>query len=138
MKRIWIVALLVFAFAGSTAFAQSNLDISTPAIAAIRDAMHVRHSSLAPFYESGAVGLTDDGKVALRDASSVPLAQRRQLNQLITAENSDRSALYRELARANGHPEWEPQVQETFAKRWVDKAKAGWWVQTAGGAWSRK
>ncbi|ATE59356.1 YdbL family probable chaperone protein [Thauera sinica] len=117
--------------------AQGNLDIDSPSIAALRGSMQQRHAQLAPLYASGAVGLAADGTVALRDASGVPLAQRAQLNGLVAAENADRIALYREIARANGHPEWEADVRKTFAQRWIERAQAGWWVQS-GGNWARK
>ncbi|WP_341648756.1 YdbL family protein [Thauera humireducens] len=99
--------------------------------------MQQRHAQLAPMYASGAIGLGADGTVALRDASVVPLAQRGGLNALVAAENADRAALYREIARANQHPEWEAEVRRTFAQRWIDRAQAGWWVQR-GGAWVKK
>lgn len=117
--------------------AQGNLEIDTPAITALRNAMQQRHAQLAPLYASGAVGVAGDGGIALRDASGVPLAQRGQINSLIAAENADRSALYREIARANEHPEWEADVRRTFAQRWIDRAQSGWWVQQ-GGNWVRK
>jgi uncharacterized protein YdbL (DUF1318 family) len=55
----------------------------------------------------------------------------------VAAENADRAALYREIARANGHPEWEAEVRKTFAQRWIERAQPGWWVQR-GGAWVQK
>lgn len=118
--------------------AQANLNINTPAITALRAGMQQRHAQLAPHYASGAVGLTRDGNVALRDAAAVPLPQRQQVNALIAAENRDRGALYREIARANGHPEWEADIRATFAQRWVGNAQAGWYYQNASGAWVRK
>ncbi len=130
------LAAIVFACAGLAA-AQGNLEINTPAIAALQQSMQQRHAQLAPLYASGAVGLARDGTVALRDASGVPLAQRGQVNALIAAENADRAALYREIARANGHPEWEADVRATFAQRWIDRAQRGWWVQGSGG-WAQK
>lgn len=119
------------------ASAQGNLEINTPAIAAVKQSMQTRHAELAPLYASGAIGLARDGAVALRDASGVPLAQRGRVNALIAAENADRSALYREIARANGHPEWEADIRNTFAQRWIDRAQSGWWVEGAKG-WTRK
>ncbi len=130
------VFVLLLLFGGLT-FAQGNLEINTPAISALQQSMQQRHAQLAPLYASGAVGLTRDGNVALRDASSVPLAQRGQVNALVAAENADRAALYREIARANGHPEWEADVRNTFAQRWIDRAQRGWWVQGPGG-WAQK
>ncbi|MCL4759060.1 MAG: DUF1318 domain-containing protein [Rhodocyclaceae bacterium] len=133
--RVILVAM-VAAFVGS-AFAQGNLEINTPTIAALKQSMQQRHAALAPHYSSGAVGLAADGTIALRDASGVPMAQRGQVNALVAAENGDRAALYREIARANGHPEWEADVRATFARRWIDRAQPGWWVQGTGG-WARK
>ncbi|NLF53003.1 MAG: YdbL family protein [Thauera phenolivorans] len=134
IKR-WI-AVLLLAFSSALA-AQGNLEIDSPAIAALKGAMQQRHARLAPLYAAGAVGQAADGTIALRDASSVPLAQRGQVNSLIAAENADRLALYREIARANDHPEWEADVRRTFAQRWIDRAQPGWWVQR-GGSWVRK
>ncbi|MCP5238308.1 MAG: YdbL family protein [Zoogloeaceae bacterium] len=138
MTYFRMLVLTMLAVIAPLVCAQGNLDVSTPAIVAIQSAMQARHANLAPLYDSGAIGLTRDGKVALRDASSVPLPQRGALNGLLASENADRTSLYREIARANGHPEWEAQVQATFAQRWVDKARKGWWVQGPNGDWSRK
>jgi hypothetical protein len=46
--------------------------------------------------------------------------------------------LYTEIARANGHPEWEADIRKTFAGRWIANAPAGWWYQDSGGQWKRK
>jgi uncharacterized protein YdbL (DUF1318 family) len=134
----WIAALLLALGGAATALAQGNLEINTPAISALKNAMQARHAQLAPYYASGAVGVARDGSVALRDANAVPLAQRQQVTALVAAENNDRAALYREIARANGHPEWEADVRNTFGQRWVDKAQPGWYVQNASGQWVKK
>lgn len=133
----WALILLASVMT-QVAWAQANLDINTPAIGSLQASMQSRHNQLAPFYANGAVGLTRDGNVALRDASAVPLAQRQQVNSLVAAENQDRAALYREIARANGHPEWEADIRATFASRWIQKAQPGWYYQGAGGQWARK
>lgn len=122
----------------TAAWAQANLEVNTPAIAALQSSMQKRHGELAGFYGNGAVGLTRDGFVALRDANAVSLAQRQQVNGLVAAENQDRTALYREIARANGKPEWENEIRTTFAQRWIDKAQGGWYFQNNAGAWTRK
>ncbi|HSI25650.1 MAG TPA: DUF1318 domain-containing protein [Methylotenera sp.] len=121
-------------------FAQAvvaDLEINTPAISAIKASMQARHGQLLPHYNSGAVGLTKDGLVAVRDATAVPLKDRGGINSLVAAENADRSKLYKEIAAGNGHPEWEGDIRQTFAGRWVDKAQAGWYYQ-GGGAWVKK
>jgi uncharacterized protein YdbL (DUF1318 family) len=67
----------------------------------------------------------------------VPLKDRGGLNGLVSAENADRAKLYKEIATGNGHPEWQGDVQNTFAARWIDKAQSGWFYQS-GGAWFKK
>jgi uncharacterized protein YdbL (DUF1318 family) len=133
-----ITLLLAGLMAVPAAIAAADLEINTPAIAAIQGSMQSRHGQLAPHYASGAVGLTRDGLVAVRDANAVPLKDRQGVNSLVAAENKDRSALYKEIANANGHPEWESEVRSTFAQRWVQKAQGGWWYQDASGGWAKK
>ncbi|MDE2117284.1 MAG: YdbL family protein [Betaproteobacteria bacterium] len=133
--KFWF-ALLVLCVSAA-AFAQADIEVNTPGVAALKQSMQARHAQLAAFYASGAVGLTADGLVTLRDASAVPLSARQTVNGLVAAENQDRKALYAEIARANGHPEWESEIKNTFAQRWIQRAQPGWWVQSAGG-WTRK
>lgn len=140
MTPLFLKTALLFAalLGAGQALAQANLEINTPGIASIQSSMQRRHSELAPLYASGAVGLTRDGNVALRDPAAVPLAQRAAANSLIAAENQDRAALYREIARANNHPEWEGEIRSTFGQRWIERAQAGWYFHNAAGAWARK
>jgi len=120
------------------AHAQADIDISSPAIRALTTSMKSRAADLDPFFVSGAIGLTSDGLVEIRDANSVPLADRNRLRKLVSDDNADRNALYREIATANGHPEWEADIRGTFADRWVANARAGWYYQTSAGAWKQK
>lgn len=139
MKRlITHIILLCGLLLPATLLAVADLEIDTPAIAALKSSMKARHAQLAGYYASGAVGLTRDGLIVLRDANAVPLKDRQEVNALVAAENKDRSALYREIASANGHPEWESDVRNTFAQRWIQKAQAGWWYQETGGGWKQK
>lgn len=133
MKKLLAILLLLPAMA----IAAADLEINTPAISALKNSMQARHGQLAPHYASGAVGLTRDGLVAMHDANAVPLKDRQSVNGLVSAENNDRNALYKEIASANGHPEWESEVRGTFAQRWVQKAQGGWWYQDGGG-WAKK
>ena len=139
MQRLWQLLLVLTGLTLALhAGAQANLEINTPAISSLQASMQQRHAQLAPLYGTGAVGLTRDGNIAIRDANAIPLAQRQQANSQVSAENQDRASLYREIARANAHPEWEGEIRSTFAQRWIDKAQAGWYYQNASGAWVRK
>lgn len=114
----------------------ANLEISTPQIRAIIASMHQRFQQLKPFFVSGAIGMTAQGTLAVRDASSVPLAQRATLLRLVAQQNEDLSLLYGEVAKANGHPEWESDIRNVFAKRWMAHARQnGWYYRDAGGTW---
>jgi uncharacterized protein YdbL (DUF1318 family) len=125
--------------AAYAAESQPNLDIQTPAIQAIEARMRARfHSILRGLLASGAVGFTHNGDVAIRDASKIPLAQRGQATQAVAAENADRADLYKQIAVANGHPEWAQRMRESFAKQWISRARAGWYYQDASGNWRKK
>ena len=130
---IFLMAMLTISFAN----AAPDLEVNTPAISAIKNSMQARHPSLAPHYASGAVGLTNNGLIAVHDASAVPLKDRQSINAVVAAENADRNALYKEIANGNGHPEWEAGIRDAFAGRWIDKAQTGWWYQGASG-WAKK
>ncbi|MCB1567062.1 MAG: YdbL family protein, partial [Xanthomonadales bacterium] len=95
-------------------------------------------ASLRAQFDAGALGFGSDGMLVVRDAAAVPLRERSALNQAVADDNRDRKAVYREIAVANGHPEWEQQIRETFAKQWIASAKAGWWYQTSAGDWKQK
>ena len=124
-------------FSSNWVNAAPDLEVNTPAISAIKNSMQARHAQLNPHYSSGAIGLTADGLVAVRDATAVPLKDRGGINSLVAAENADRAALYKEIAAGNGHPEWAGEIRNTFAGRWVDKAQSGWYYQNAG-TWVKK
>lgn len=138
MKKILLsLMLLGTLLISQLVVAAADMEVNTPAITAVKNSMQSRHGQLAPFYASGAIGLTKDGFIAVKDANAVPLSQRGSLTGLVKEENTDRATLYKEIAQANGHPEWQAEIQSTFAGRWIDKAQAGWWVQGAGG-WVKK
>ena len=132
------VLIAALDFVIPAAEAQADIDISSPAIRALTASMRARADELAPFFNAGAIGLTSDGLVEIRDPNAVALADRNRLRKLVSDENADRNSLYREIATANGNPDWEADIRSTFAERWVAKARPGWYYKTAAGAWTRK
>lgn len=120
------------------AHAEADINIQTPAIQRLQASLKQRHAQLANYYANGAVGMTRDGFIQVRDLNAVGLADRRKVQQIVGEDNADRKALYEEIARANGHPEWKGEIQATFAKRWISNAPAGWWYQNDQGQWVRK
>ncbi|MET0027859.1 MAG: YdbL family protein [Candidatus Thiodiazotropha sp.] len=137
---VWLVALesVVNVLVPPAQAAPPNIAIDSPAIRGLRASMTNRQADLAPFYRSGALGFTQTGTVAVRDLKSVPLPERNKVKKLVADENGDRQALYAEIARANGHPEWTEQIRQIFAKVWVEEAPKGYWHQDAKGGWQQK
>ncbi|WP_396615244.1 DUF1318 domain-containing protein [Lysobacter soli] len=118
---------------------QPDITIKTPAIQSIQARMAQRFDGqLKAHFESGALGIANDGTIDVRDAAKIPLPQRVGVNQAVAEQNRDARAVYREIAVANDHPEWEQQIRAVFARQWVDSARPGWWVQDAGGGWRQK
>jgi len=118
---------------------EANLDVSTPEVRAVTASMQQRFPQLQKYFDAGVVGLTADGLVQIRDQNSVPLPERATVKQLVAEDNKDRETLYAEIAKANSHPEWEPQIRRTFARRWIERgARPGWYYQNASGAWTPK
>lgn len=122
----------------ATADAAQDINVSTPEIRALREAMKVRSGQLFPYLDSGHVGIALNGAVKVRGTEGLTLKQRGEVQRLVDAENQDRLRLYQEIARANGFPEKADEVQAIFAESWRDKAAKGWYVEQPGGAWQQK
>lgn len=136
LKRIDPLSLI--GIAPAYAQAAPDITIKTPAIQAIQARMAQRFdSTLRAGFDSGALGFTGDGLITVRDAGKLELKDRVAMNAAVADDNRDRKAVYREVAVANGHPEWESQIRDVFAKQWVDSARGGWWYQS-GGSWKQK
>jgi len=118
---------------------QAEIEINTPQINAIKQRMAERQkTTLNSLFDAGAIGFGSDGLIFIRDRGAVSLSERRTLESVVADENRDRRAVYREIAIANGHPEWEQDIQDTFAKEWVRNARKGWFYQDSSGAWRQK
>ena len=122
-------------FIGS-AHAQADITLSSPAINALTSRIKGRYEeSLKGYLDNQSVGFTNQGFVEVVDAASLGLKDRQVVNKLVADENRDRQALYREMAVANDHPEWEEQIQKAFVKQWTAQAKKGWKYQNQAGQW---
>jgi len=123
----------------NAAHAQVNVDVSTPAIRALKASMQNRFPQLKPFYDRGAVGENNNGLVEVRGTGGLNLQEQARVNQLVDQENKDRTGLYREIMTANKFgPESLPQIQRIFANSWRGNSQPGWWVQNDQGQWAKK
>lgn len=117
---------------------QADISINSPKIRSIRKSMEKRQPKLRPFYSSGAVGFTNNGLIASVSNAGLSMKQKSTVKKLINSENRDRLSLYAEIANANGHPEWQSDIQKTFSKTWINKISSGWMYQSKSGQWTRK
>jgi uncharacterized protein YdbL (DUF1318 family) len=124
----------------ATAYAQeADINVSNPAIRALKDAIKSRSSSIKPFMDRGNVGIRRDGLLVARTTDGLNLKERAEVQQLIDAENRDREALYLEIAKANNIArESVPRIKTIFAKSWIEQAQPGWWIQDEQGNWKKK
>jgi uncharacterized protein YdbL (DUF1318 family) len=119
--------------------ADAALNVSSPAVTRIKASMASRFGQMEKFFASGAIGLTKDGMVDVRDLNAVALPDRATVKRLVAEDNADRAQLYTEIAKASNHPEWEADIKKSFARRWVATgAKSGWYYQGDDGSWKQK
>jgi uncharacterized protein YdbL (DUF1318 family) len=123
----------------SEAFAQdADINVTNPAIRALKDSIKKRSDAIKPYMDRGNIGIAQDGLLAIRSADGLNLKERAEASQLIDAENKDREALYAEIAKANGIPKENiPKIKSIFAKSWIEQAQPGWWIQNNGN-WQKK
>jgi len=122
------------------AFAQeADINVSNPAIRALKDSIKNRSGSIKPFMDRGNVGISRDGLLVVRTTDGLNLKERAEAQQLVEAENRDREALYLEIAKANNFAkDAVPKIKRIFANSWTDQAQPGWWIQDAQGGWKKK
>jgi uncharacterized protein len=118
---------------------EADINVSNPAIRALKDSIKRRSETLKPYMDRGNIGIGRDGLLALRNADGLNLKERAEAQQSLDAENRDREALYAEIAKANNiDKDSIPKIKAIFAKSWIDQARPGWWIQDGNGGWRRK
>jgi uncharacterized protein YdbL (DUF1318 family) len=129
----------IFRFVGEAQAQEADINISNPAIRALKDSVKNRSNSIKPFMDRGNVGISRDGLLTVRTTEGLNLKERAEVQQLVDAENRDREALYLEIAKANNIPrESVPKIKTIFAQSWIEQAQSGWWIQDAQGNWRKK
>ncbi len=127
-------------FGPDEVFAQeADINVTTPAIRALKDSIKDRAGSLKSFLDNGNIGISNNGLLELRSKAGLSLKSKATIVRLINAENTDRKALYKEIAKANNFSmDKVPDIMAIFAKSWIRQAKKGWLVQNTEGEWSKK
>ncbi len=136
--RLFIPSDLADLFS-ATAWAQADINISTPAIRSIRSSIEARFGQLSPYYNGGNVGINNRGYLEIRDQGGLDVGAIGNLRGLVDADNADRKRLYQEIASANGlGPDTIPQIEKLFAQSWQNQAGPGWWIQGGNGSWVKR
>lgn len=121
------------------AYAQEAETVTTPKIRALKQSIKERFPMLKAFFNGGNIGEGNDGFVHIRNEEGLPLKDKASLRKLVKEENSDREALYLEVARAlDISTDQVERIQKIFAKSWIEKSEPGWWVQKENGQWIKK
>jgi uncharacterized protein YdbL (DUF1318 family) len=121
------------------AYAQQETTVSTPAIRALKDSLKARFAALKPYFDAGNIGETNNGLLDVRDEAGLNLQAKAALRTLVKDENSDRTKLYAEVAKAlKIEASQIEKIQKIFAAEWAKSAAAGWWIQQEDGAWVKK
>ena len=132
-------AFAMLRFVNEAQAQEADINVSNPAIRALKDSIRNRSESIKPYMDKGTVGITRDGLLTVRTSEGLSLKERAEVQQLVAAENRDREALYVEIAKANDIArESVPKIKTIFAKSWVEQARPGWYIQDAQGNWRKK
>jgi uncharacterized protein YdbL (DUF1318 family) len=98
----WRLASL--SLVGEAQAQEADINVSNPAIRAIKDSIKARSEAIKPFMDRGNIGIAADGLLAIRNTDGLNLKERAETKQLVDAENRDRENLYVEIAKANNIP----------------------------------
>ena len=110
---------MLFCLQTNAAWAEEATTVSNPTIRALKDRMKANYAQMKPFYAKGAVVENNNGYLSLGNTQTLDIREKRDLNALVTAENSMRKQLYEEVGKA-----WKidlsqvGRIGEIFAKEW--------------------
>ena len=107
--------------------------------------MSQRLSRLTELFANGAVGLSNQGLVVIRDKAKLAAGDEA----MIAAENQSRKVVVGSMAKATLKLTKQKETKEaldqvmgksaaTFAETRREAAKAGWWIQLQNGRWVQK
>jgi uncharacterized protein YdbL (DUF1318 family) len=103
----------------SSAWAEDITTVSNPTIRALKEKMKTRFQALKPYYQKGALKEGNNGYLSVANTGALNLKEKRDLNGLVEAENSDRKTLYSEVAKAlKIDPGQIDRIAGIFAKEW--------------------
>lgn len=127
MKTIWIRSLLVLA---AFVFCAVAPRVGAEDLGAVKQRMAHRLAAVDGLKDRGVAGENNRGFLEARAALS------GAENEIVAAENADRSTVYAALARQTGST--PDQVGRARARQIAQTSKPGVWLQDEGGRWYKK
>lgn len=109
----------LFAFFCPYAMAEEVTAVSNPTIRELKKKMKSRYRQMKPYYKKAMLKEGDNGYVSLEKTKGLKLKEKRDLKNLVDAENKDRKELYEEIAKAlKIESNQINKIAEIFAKEW--------------------
>jgi len=117
-----------------------DLNVQNPAVQKLQTRMRERAAKIEQWKSKGAIGEELTGLLKQMPVAAQGLADKKEVRDLVVAENEDRYALFRELVLANGLQEKDLElVAGAYAKFKRQSASGGQWVQNpADKQWVKK
>lgn len=105
----------------------AELKSTSPLVSQIADKMKVRHQDVGALKKTGAVGENNRGLLELAKPDLLSGDDKKnEAQRLVAAENGDRKALYKEIARLNRDQDLDvATVERVYASKRLERAKAG-------------
>jgi uncharacterized protein YdbL (DUF1318 family) len=144
MKTAWamraVLTALVICGALAAGEPKVDLNVQNPAIQALQKRMNERAAKIEQWKDKGAIGEEVTGLVKQLAIASHGLAEKKEVRDLVVAENEGRYALFRELVLANNLQEKNlDAVASAYAKTKRQNAAASHFVQDpASKEWVKK
>ena len=107
-----------------SAWADEVTTVSNPTIRALKSSMKQRYAQMKPFFRKGILIEGSNGYVSEGNTTGLGLKEKRDVGNLVAAENKDRERLYQEVAKAlNIDPSQTNKIAEIFGKEWQKSVK---------------
>lgn len=146
LDRYLPISLVATAYAADAESDALAIEVaSMPEVTTAYAEMSQRLPRLTALFDSGAIGLTSQGLVTVRDKSKVLPADEA----VVAAENKSRKIVVSAMAKAifkitkqedtrGARDQVLSKAAATFAETKREAARPGWWIQNQNGRWLQK
>lgn len=133
LRGFVLLALLILA---TLVQANDTNVLRTPALEALKQRMEYRLTELKPYHQNGAVGLSAQGYLVVRELEKLPLDKRARVKRLLSKENRDREAMLQAMDLMIPHMT-KTELRERQMPQWRALMPVGSWIENLG-KWQQK